>query len=109
MTTDKKLSLKEGEERDACPGTHADSLESMRNYLEIRARAFEMLDIAPYQVYKRLNEKCISKAVGRVPKGMRSPTIEEIRRFDRTLHEELLRRKVLFNMLRSEIRILLSD
>eukprot|EP00435_Cladocopium_sp_Y103_P019421 s1582_g4.t1 len=84
MTTDKKLSLKEGEEQDACPGTHADSLESMRNYLEIRARAFEMLDIAPYQVYKRLNEKYISKAVGRVPKGMRSccglldPVIESL-------------------------------
>lgn len=29
--------------------------------------------------------------IGRVPKGMRPPTLEEVRRFDRTLHEELLR------------------
>ena len=29
--------------------------------------------------------------IGRVPQGMRPPTLEEVRRFDRTLHEELLR------------------
>ena len=63
----------------------------MRNYLEIRARCYEMLEIAPYPVYKRLTERYVSKLIGRVPKGMRPPTLEEVRRFDRTLHEELLR------------------
>ena len=32
----------------------------MRNYLEIRARCYEMLEIAPYPVYKRLTERYMS-------------------------------------------------
>ena len=91
MTADKRLSLKEEDEKGEHLGSVASDLETMRNYLEIRARCYEMLEIAPYPVYKRLTERYVSKLIGRVPKGMRPPTLEEVRRFDRTLDEELLR------------------
>ena len=72
-------------------GEKAEDLEAVRKYLDIRSRTMDMLDVATFHVYKRLHEKYISKLVARVPHGMRAPTVEETRRFDRTLHEEILR------------------
>ena len=71
-------------------GEKAEDLEAVRRYLDL-TRAFDMLGVASYTIYKQLTEKYISRLIGRVPQGMRAPTVEEVRRFDRTLHEELLR------------------
>ena len=70
---------------------HVNDLEMMRKRLEIRARAAAMLDIAPYQAYRSLNDRYFGKILAQVPEGMRGPTVSEVRRFDRTLHQELLR------------------
>ena len=87
-----ELKYKDKKDDEAHPvGDRAEDLEGVRKYLDIRARALDMVEAASYGVYKRLNEKYVSKVVGRVPQGMRPPTLEEVRRFDRTLHEELLR------------------
>ena len=50
-----------------------------------------MIGVAEYAVYKRLTECYISKILAVVPGGMRAPTVNEIRRFDRQLHQEVLR------------------
>ena len=70
---------------------HVVDLEMMRKRLEIRARASAMLGIAPYQVYRSLHDRFFGKVLAQVPEGMRGPTVSEVRRFDRTLHQELLR------------------
>lgn len=85
-----KLSVRE-KEVEAVPGKKAADMEVTRKYLEIRSRTAEMLQVATYSTYRALNEKYFGKLMGVVPEGMRAPTIEEVRRFDRTLHEELLR------------------
>ena len=79
------------DEAEPSVGEKAEDLEAVRRYLDLRARAFDMLGVASFKVYKQLTEKYISRLIGRVPQGMRAPTVEEVRRFDRTLHEELLR------------------
>lgn len=50
-----------------------------------------MLQVAPYSVYRALHDKYIGKILGVVAEGMRTPSIQEVRRFDRAMHEELLR------------------
>ena len=50
-----------------------------------------MLQIGSYAVYRTLHDRYYSKILGETPEGMRPPTIQEVRCFDRTLHQELLR------------------
>ena len=50
-----------------------------------------MLDITPYHSYRSLHDRYFGKILAQVPEGMRGPTVSEVRRFDRTLHQELLR------------------
>ena len=70
---------------------HVVDLEMMRKRLEVRARAAAMLGIASYQAYRSLHDRYFGKVLAQVPEGMRGPTVSEVRRFDRTLHQELLR------------------
>lgn len=90
LTKDAKLSVKDVE-KTAPLGEKVSGMEMLRGYLEIRARAHEYLGVARYSTYRRLNEKYLGKLLGVVPEGMRPPTIEEIRRLDRTMHAELFR------------------
>ena len=63
----------------------------MRRRLEIRARALAMMEVAPYGSYRGLHDRYYGKLLAQVPEGMRQPTVQEVRRFDRALHQELLR------------------
>lgn len=90
LSKDQRLSIKEKSE-DRPLGEKANDLETVRKYLETRARCFELLEVAKFSTYRRLNEAYYSKLLGNVPTGMRAPTLMEVRRFDRVMHEELLR------------------
>lgn len=90
LSKDAKISV-EDKGTDVVPGDKANDMEKMRGYLDVRAKAAEMLSVASYTTYRSLTEKYCSKILATVPEGMRAPTIQEVRRFDRTLHEEILR------------------
>ena len=64
---------------------------SLREALEIRARAFHMLGVGDYFVVKRLTEKFVSLLRQTSLEGMRQPTLNEVRRTDRVIFEEILR------------------
>ena len=90
LSKDQKLSLKE-KSSDQPLGEKATDLEAVRKYLDTRARCFELLEVAKFSTYRRLSDTYYAKMLGNVPTGMRQPTIMEVRRFDRVMHEELLR------------------
>ena len=90
LSRDQKLSVKDKEDSGLPPGGVGD-METMRRRLEIRARAMTMLNITKHSTYRALNDRYLGSILGEVPEGMRGPTIQEVRRFDRTLHQELLR------------------
>jgi hypothetical protein len=85
-----KAVIKE-KDNDSPPVETTSDMEVMRKRLELRARAACMVGLAPYGTYRTLHDRYCSKILGEVPEGMRPPTIQEVRRFDRTLHLELLR------------------
>ena len=68
-------------------------LVTLREALGIRARAFAMLGVAPYQLLIQLTDKYTSLMRSSTPRGMRPPTINEIRRFDREMMKQGLRFK----------------
>ena len=90
LSKDQKLSLKEKEDSGMPPGAISD-METMRRRLEVRARAAEMLKLAPHGAYRSLNDRYFGSILAEVPEGMRSPTILEVKRFDRVLHQDILR------------------
>ena len=61
----------------------------MRRTLEIRAKAFAMVGAASYQTYRDLHDRYLTKLEAAVPAGMRTPTVNEIRRFDRNKHGDI--------------------
>ena len=87
---DQKLAVKDSKE-ETLPSDPVNDMEVLRRRLEIRARAMEMLETCKYSSYRSLHDRYFGVMVGEVPEGMRQPTVNEIRRFDRTMHEEILR------------------
>lgn len=84
-----KLAIKE---QSATPPVEPiDGIDRLRRCLELRARAFCMIEVAEYSTYRLLNDRYFSKLQSTTPEGMRNPSINEIRRFDRILHEDILR------------------
>ena len=90
LSKDSRLALSE-KDGDEPLVDHVADLETMRTRLEIRARASAMVETAPYPVYRALNDRYFGKLLAQVPEGMRQPTVQEVRRFDRALHQELHR------------------
>ena len=90
LSKDQKLSLKEKEDSGMPPGAISD-METMRRRLEVRARAAEMLKLAPHGAYRSLNDRYFGSILAEVPEGMRSPTILEVKRFDRVVDQDILR------------------
>ena len=86
---DSKLALNSKAEQDLPPAGVVDGEKVMRKALEIRARSFTMTKVASYEVYRRLHDKYFARINATVPSGMRPPTVNEVRRFDRLLHEEI--------------------
>ena len=91
VSSDKKLSLNESPGEALPPVAKVAGADVMRRTLEIRAKAFAMVGAASYQTYRDLHDRYLTKLESSVPAGMRAPTVNEIRRFDRNVHEEVLK------------------
>lgn len=63
----------------------------LREALEIRARCFHMVGVADYFVVRKLTEKFVSLLRQTALEGMRQPTLNEVRRTDRLIFEEILK------------------
>eukprot|EP00435_Cladocopium_sp_Y103_P017119 s2411_g4.t1 len=90
LSRDQRLTVKEKDTADP-PVDLTNDMETMRKRLDIRARAAEMLEVGRYVTYRALHDRYIGAILAEVPEGMRAPTIQEVRRFDRALHQEILR------------------
>ena len=60
-------------------------MEVLRARLELRAKAMDMLELASYSVMRTLSDRYYSKVNASTPAGMRTPTLNELRRFDREM------------------------
>lgn len=76
---------------DEAPGREANDMELFRGYLDVRARAIAMVGAASFKTYRALTDAYVSKLTATVASGMRAPTLNEVRKFDRALHEQVLR------------------
>ena len=90
LNKESKITVSSKDDEDP-PVDHVSDLESLRQRLEIRARASAMLEVASYSTYRSLSDRYVGKILAHVPEGMRQPTVAEVRRFDRMLHQEVLR------------------
>ena len=68
-------------------------LVTLREVLTIRARAFAMLGVASFSLLNQLTDRYVSIMRQTTPRGMRAPTINEVRRFDREMMKQGLRYK----------------
>eukprot|EP00435_Cladocopium_sp_Y103_P018022 s309_g4.t1 len=64
----------------------------LREVLDIRARTFHIAKVAEFMTCRTLTERYLSKMRATQIAGMRPPTINEIRRCDRELFQEILSR-----------------
>ena len=87
---DDQLKVKDSETVPS-PGEKVADLEMMRKSLDLRGRSFAMVGVAGFETYRALTDKYVGKMRAVVPVGMRNPTLSEVRRFDRALHEEILK------------------
>lgn len=86
----KELRVKDGEAQDIKTARISD-LTTLQECLELRARTMATLELGSYQVYSRLTNFFMGKLREIPPDGFRPPTLNEVRRCDRVLHEEILR------------------
>ena len=63
----------------------------MREVLELRARAFAMLSVASFRVCQQLADRYTSLLRQTPVEGMRPPTLNEVRKTDRVIFEEILK------------------
>ena len=66
-------------------------LADLTEILDIRARAFHMAKVCNFIACKLLTDKYLSRLRATQPEKMRGPTINEVRRFDRQMFEEILK------------------
>ena len=85
-----KLAVKDSRIGDA-PGQKVSDTDLFRKYMDMRARTFSMIGAAKYSTYRDLTDKYLGYINMDVAQGMRGPTLNEVRRFDRALHTEILR------------------
>ena len=83
----KELKAKDGETKDI-KTPKINDLTTLQESLELRARAVAMLEIGKYQVYSRLTNFFMAKLREIPPDGFRPPTLNEVRRCDRVLHDQ---------------------
>lgn len=76
---------------DEVPGREANDMELFRGYLDVRAKPITMVGAATYKTYRMLTDVYVGKLTAAVASGMRPPTFNEVRKFDRALHEQVLR------------------
>ena len=68
-------------------------LVTLREVLELRARSYAMLELAPFSLMSSVHEKYFSLLRQRTAEGMRPPTLNEVRKFDREVMRQALRWK----------------
>ena len=90
LTKGDKISVKDSASNEA-PGQKVSDTDQFRKYMDIRARTFCMIGAAKYSTYRDLTDKYMGYVNMDVAEGMRSATLNEVRRFDRALHHEILR------------------
>eukprot|EP00435_Cladocopium_sp_Y103_P050750 s1825_g15.t1 len=89
ITPDLKLAAREKQtEQTAATVT---STERLRAVLDLRAKTFEYLGVASFGIMTSLSTMYFSKLNEAVPEGMRPPTMNELRRFDREVMKEICR------------------
>ena len=64
---------------------------TLQDVLELRARAYHMLDVCPYKVVMDYSTKIIGHLRNSTPEGMRVPTLNEARKADREIFTEILK------------------
>ena len=85
-----KLAVKDSRAGEA-PGQKVSDTDLFRKYMDMRARTFCMIGAARFSTYRNLTDKYLGFINLDVAQGMRGPTLNEVRRFDRALHTEILR------------------
>ena len=85
-----KLAVKDSRIGEA-PGQKVSDTDLFRKYMDMRARTFSMIGAAKFSTYRDLTDKYLGYINMDVAQGMRGPTLNEVRRFDRALHTEILR------------------
>ncbi len=68
-------------------------LTVMREVLQLRARAFATMELVSYDTMTKLHDRYYGLLRRTVPEFMRTPTINEVRRFDRELMKQALKWK----------------
>lgn len=68
-------------------------LVSMREVLQLRSRSFAMLELTTYDLMQKLHERYHGLMRQTAPDKMRTPNMNEVRRFDRELMKQALKFK----------------
>eukprot|EP00435_Cladocopium_sp_Y103_P072161 s30_g39.t1 len=66
-------------------------METLRARLDLRARAMDMLELAKFQTVRALSDLYYGKMNATIASGMRCPTLNEVRRFDREMQTVMFR------------------
>ena len=91
LSKDSKIVGKE-KAAEAVPGvSKVEDMETLRARLDIRARSLEMLDLVRYGTMRLLSDKYYGKVNAVVADGMRTPSLNEVRRFDREMQVHVFR------------------
>ena len=87
-----KLVAKEKSGSDIPAGVSSVSdMEMLRARLDLRARAMDMLELAKFQTVRALSDLYYGKMNATIASGMRCPTLNEVRRFDREMQTVVFR------------------
>ena len=85
-----KLALQD--KADDPPTQKITELDQLRRCLDIRARTMAMIEAAEYATYRAMTDRYLQQdASHHGRRDEKSHTINEIRRFDRVMHEDILR------------------
>ena len=86
-----KLGLSSKDEGEITNAVKITDVLTLQDAFELRARAFQMLDVCPYKVVMEYSSKVVSLLRSTVAEGMRPPTLNEARKTDREIMGEILK------------------
>ena len=88
---DSKVVARDRMDESSAGVSKVNEMETLRARLDLRARAAEMIDVARYTTMRSLSDRYYSKLNTSLAEGMRTPTLNELRRFDRELQVTIFR------------------
>ena len=88
---DSKVVARDRMDESAVPVAKVSEMETLRARLDLRARAAEMIDVARYTTLRSLSDRYYAKLNTSLAEGMRAPTLNELRRFDREMQVTIFR------------------